>query len=280
MKLLRQCIAEVIGTFLLVLFIIGAVAAVTLTEARLGLLQVAVTAGIGVSLAIYATASISGAHLNPAVSLAVALFRGRSFPMRRLPAYWAAQLAGAVLAGLVVLGVFGPLLTHFEQNEDIVRGSEGSQRSAMVFGEYFPNPGMFGVGAEARELVSPWEAAVVEGIGTAILVFIIFALTDSRGGRIAHGDLWPIMVGMTVAALISLLAPLTQGGFNPARDFGPRLVSFFAGWGTQAIPGPSAGFWVYIVGPLVGGPIGAAVHELVLRPGGKQRDNVESKRKV
>ncbi len=67
--------------------------------------------------------------------------------------------------------------------------------------------------------------------------------------------------------LISLFAPLTQAGWNPARDFGPRLVAFFAGWGSVAIPGPSAGFWVYIIGPLVGGPVGAGVYERLLRPG-------------
>jgi glycerol uptake facilitator-like aquaporin len=66
--------------------------------------------------------------------------------------------------------------------------------------------------------------------------------------------------------LISLFAPITQAGWNPARDFGPRVVAFLAGWGDIAIPGPRNGFWVYIVGPLVGGPIGAAVYDLALRP--------------
>ncbi|MCE2457412.1 MAG: aquaporin [Dehalococcoidia bacterium] len=67
--------------------------------------------------------------------------------------------------------------------------------------------------------------------------------------------------------MISLFAPLTQAGWNPARDFGPRIVAFLAGWGSIAIPGPSNGFWVYIVGPMIGAPIGAAVHEYLLRPG-------------
>ncbi|MGH2541653.1 MAG: aquaporin, partial [Ardenticatenaceae bacterium] len=74
----------------------------------------------------------------------------------------------------------------------------------------------------------------------------------------------PFLIGFTVSVLISLFAPLTQAGWNPARDFGPRIIAFFAGWGDIAIPAPSNGFWVYIVGPLVGGPVGAAVHELLL----------------
>jgi glycerol uptake facilitator-like aquaporin len=65
-----------------------------------------------------------------------------------------------------------------------------------------------------------------------------------------------------VASLIGLFAPITQAGWNPARDFGPRLVAYALGWGTIAIPGPSGGFWVYLVGPLLGGPIGGFVWEI------------------
>ena len=75
-----------------------------------------------------------------------------------------------------------------------------------------------------------------------------------------------LLIGFTVAALISLFAPLTQAGWNPARDFGPRLVAYFAGWGEIAIPGPRAGFWAYIAGPMLGAPLGAALHELLIKP--------------
>ena len=130
----------------------------------------------------------------------------------------------------------------------------------------FPNPGMMGVDEAARSLVSPWGAAAVEGVGTGILVLMIFALVDRRNTSLTAKYLAPVFIGLTVALLISMLAPLTMGGWNPARDFGPRLVSFFAGWGETAIPGPSGGFWAYIVGPLLGGPLGAAVYEFLLRP--------------
>lgn len=266
MDLLRACVAEVIGTFLLVLFGTGAVAASVLTDAHMGLWQVAVVWAIGVSLAIYVTSSASGAHLNPAVSLAFAVFRRREFPAPRLLAYWAAQLAGAVLAGLAVLAMFGPLISRFEDSRGLVRGEPGSEHSGMVFGEYFPNPDIVGTDEAAREVISAAGAVFVEGFGTAILVLVIFALTDRRRVSIPTRNLVPILIGVTVAALISVFAPLTQAGWNPARDFGPRIVAFFAGWDSVAIPGPSSGFWVYIVGPLVGGPLGAAVHELLLRP--------------
>lgn len=262
---LKMVIGEVLGTFLLVLFGTGAVASAVLTGALTGLWQVAVVWGFGVTLAIYATASISGAHLNPAVTLAFALVRPAEFPRSRVLPYWAAQLAGGVLAGAVVLVVFGAFIERFEATEHLTRGAAGSERSAMVFGEYFPNPAIFGTDAQAEALVSPLAAFAVEALGTAILVLLIFALTDPRNA-VSPGAVTPLFIGFTVAVLISLFAPLTQAGWNPARDFGPRIVAFLAGWGDVAIPGPRGGFWVYILGPLVGGPAGAALYDFVIRP--------------
>lgn len=264
---LRIYAAEVVGTFLLVLFGTGSVAAAVVTGAQVGVWQVAVVWGFGVSLAIYATAAISGAHLNPAVSLAMAVFRPNEFPRQRLLPYWAAQLLGAILAGLAVLAIFGSFIDRFEVDHNLVRGEAGSQASAMVFGEYFPNPAVFGTDAAAFDLVSPLAAAGVEAFGTGVLVFLIFALVDRRNADRPGASLAPFFIGFTVAVLISLFAPITQGAWNPARDFGPRIVAYAAGWDSIAIPGPRNGFWVYIIGPLTGGLIGAAIYEHLVRPG-------------
>jgi MIP family channel proteins len=251
------------GTFLLVLIGTGSVASAVLTGALTGLWQVAVVWGFGVSIAIYASAAASGAHLNPAVTLAFALLRRDVFPITRVPGYWLAQLLGAFLAGLVVLAVFSSALERFEVAEGLVRGDGGSERSAMVFGEYFPNPAVFGVDEAARKLVSPFRAFAVEALGTGVLVFVIFALVDPRNETVSRAST-PMLIGFTVAVLIALFAPLTQAGWNPARDFGPRLVSFLAGWDAIALPGPRGGFWVYIAGPLVGGPLGGMLYDQTL----------------
>src|SRR3954451_21155497 len=103
-------LGEALGTFLLVLFGTGSVACAVLTGALQGLWQVAVVWGFGVTLAIYCSAALSGAHLNPAVSLAFAVFQPDRFPRGRLLPYWAAQMMGAIGAGLVVLLAFGGLL--------------------------------------------------------------------------------------------------------------------------------------------------------------------------
>ena len=264
--LFYRCVAELVGTWLMVFVGTSVVAAAVLSGAQAGLWQVAVVWALGVSMAIYLTGAVSGAHLNPAVSLAFAIFRPRDFPLRLLLPYWASQLLGAILAGLTVLLLYRSFIQHFEQVHGIERGDPGSQLSTMMFGEYFPNPGMVGVDEGARALISPLGAAAVEALGTGILVLMIFALVDRRNSSLPVKYLAPVFIGLTVAMIISMLAPLTMGGWNPARDFGPRLVAFFAGWGEVAIPGPSGGFWAYIVGPLVGGPVGAAVYEFLIRP--------------
>lgn len=259
-------VGEALGTFLLVLFGTGSVACAVLTGALQGLWQVAVVWGFGVTLSIYCSAALSGAHLNPAVSLTFAVLRPKSFPPARLIPYCLAQLAGAVGAGFVVWAAFAPFLARFEAKEGLIRGAAGSERAAMIFGEYFPNPAVFGTGPEAAALVSPLAAMLVEALGTAILVLVIFALSDPENGAAPEPTLVPFFVGFTVAVLISLFAPITQAGWNPARDFGPRLVAVLAGYGSIAIPGPQGGFWIYIVGPLLGGLVGGLAYEKLVRP--------------
>lgn len=259
-------VGELVGTFLMVLIGTGCVAVAVLTDALQGLWQVASVWGVGVALAIYCTGGLSGAHLNPAVSLAFAVLRPGALPWRRLPLYWAAQLSGAVAAGGVVLAAFGPLLQRFEARERLVRGAPGSERAAMIFSDYFPNPAMFGTGPEAHMLVSPVSAMLVEAFGTGVLMFVILALTDRSNGAAPTRSWVPALIGLTVSVLIVLFAPLTQAGWNPARDLGPRLVAALAGFGEVALPGPRAGFWVYLAGPLLGAPVGGLMYDRLLRP--------------
>ncbi len=260
-----ELIAECVGTFLLVLFGVGSVHVAVLTGELTGLGQVAIVWGLGVGLAIYATAAISGAHLNPAVTVAIATFRG--FPWLKAPLYVFAQVLGAVLAAALLYALFHAFIADFESALGLVRGEPGSQRSAMMYGEYFPNPAIVGVDGPAFALVSHPQAMLAEGLGTALLVFFIFALTDAhnRNAPTPRGVAFPI--GLTVTAIVCLLAVLTQAGLNPARDFGPRLFAYFAGWGPIAIPGPRNGFFtVYVLSPIIGGVLGAGAYQWLLRP--------------
>ncbi len=158
----------------------------------------------------------------------------------------------------------GRILARFEAKEGLTRGAPGSERAAMIFGQYFPNPAIFGTGLDAQALTSPLEAMLVEAFGTAILVLVIFALTDPKN-RVTPEGMVPFFIGFTVALLICLFAPITQAGWNPARDLGPRLVAWAVGFGSIAIPGPRGGFWIYLVGPCLGAVAGAALYQYGIR---------------
>ncbi|MGD2272811.1 MAG: MIP/aquaporin family protein [Desulfobacterales bacterium] len=252
---------EFLGTFILVFFGTAIVAVSVLFNAPAGLVQVALVWGLGVTLAIYATRHLSCAHLNPAVSLGMVLAR-RMRPGLLLP-YWISQLLGGVAAGGCLLLLFHTSISGFEAAHGIIRGTTVSVKTAALFGEYFPNPG-FSI---------PWFelsrgiAMLVEGFATFLLVTMIFLLTEGCNLGRPSDSLAPVFIGATVSTLIAITAPLTQTGINPARDFGPRIVAYFAGWGYIAIPGPRGGFfWVYIAAPLVGGAVAAGFFRWVISP--------------
>lgn len=264
MRIPPWMVGEAIGTFLLVFFGCGSVAAAVLLGAQVGIFQVAIVWGLGIAIAIHLTGTLSGAHLNPAVTCALAAC-GR-FPLRRVPGYIGIQLLGAIAAAAVVHALFADALRTFEAAGGIVRGAAGSEASAMIFGEFFPNPGGRPLTPERLAQLSAGRAFLVEAIGTAVLMIVILGVTDERNaGR--PREFAPAVIGLTVTVLISLLAPLTQAGFNPARDLGPRLWSAVAGWGSVPFTANGWGWLtVYVAGPVIGAQVGALAYRWVLRP--------------
>ncbi len=251
MKSIQAYIGELIGTFILVFIGCSSVAMSVLSLALPSLLHVAIVWGLGVAAAIYAVRKYCPAHLNPAVSLA--LFLNKNISIKTLLWFMIVQFIGAMLAGLLVYAIFNGYIFEFEASYQIIRGTLPSQQTAKIFGEFFPNPG-----SEVRK-VSHITAMFAEGAGTFGLMIIIFLVgnTQRKVDKIA-----PLIIGLTVTILILLIAPYTQGGFNPARDFGPRLVAYFKGWGSAAFPSiPFSFLTVYILSPL----FGAAISYLVFR---------------
>ena len=271
--LAATCLAEALGTFLLVFFGCGSVHVAVLFGDLVGLWQVGIVWGIAIMLAIYICGPISGAHINPAITLGLASWG--LFPKKRVLSYISAQLVGAIAAAATLFAVFQPYLLLKEQTKGVVRGEPGSEITAMCYGEYFPNPGVLASGdrpydsaahRRLNEMVAPSVACLAEILGTAILALVVVSLTEpanTTGPR----NLAPVFIGLTITALICILAPLTQGCFNPARDFGPRLFAYFAGWGSIALPGPRgiSFFTVYIVSPIVGGILGVGLFQVALK---------------
>jgi glycerol uptake facilitator protein len=240
-------IGEFLGVFILVFIGISTVAVSVLFNAPSGILQIGLIWGIGVTLAIYATRHLSCAHLNPAVSVGMAI-AGR-MKLRKLPIYVLAQFMGGIAAGAIVLMVFHGFIIVFESTNNIVRGTADSIRTAMIFGDYFPNPGL----GDVRFTVSTSTAFFSEALGTFLLISMIFLLTEGCNLGKPNEGVSPIFIGATLTVLICIFSPLTQASFNPARDFGPKLIAYFAGWNAIAIPGPNGGvFVVYILAPVFG----------------------------
>lgn len=229
--MLRRLLAEAIGTAILVLFGAGSVvAALTLGDGELdyaGLGMVAITFALAIALAVYAFGNTSGAHLNPAVTVALAAVR--RFPWSDVPGYIVAQLAGGVVGAALIVAAFGGDAVDL-----------GTGQTSIATGTSYA------------------EAIVAEAIGTFLLLIAIMALAVDRR---APGGWAGLMIGLSVAAAILVIGPLTGGSLNPARTFGPLLVGTIGG-------GPA--FWsdfpAYVVGPLIGGLLAAVAYDVVARP--------------
>jgi len=246
-----QCTAEFLGTALLIFFGTGCVAALKVGGASFGQWEISIIWGIGVSMAIYLTAGVSGAHLNPAVSIALCLFGG--FDKRKLPFYILAQIAGAFCSAALVYTLYSSLFFDYEQAHQMIRGSTASLELASVFSTY-PHPSL-----------STGQAFLVEMVITAILMGVIMALGDDSNG-LPRGAMAPLLVGLLIAVIGSSMGPLTGFAMSPARDLGPKLMTFFAGWGEIALTGGRAipYFIVPVVAPIVGACLGAGAYRLLI----------------
>lgn len=244
-----KLVAEMIGTATLVQIGCGGICAGVYMGQVSGLWQIAVVWILGGMLGVYASGSTSGGHINPAVTFSFALLRPDDFSWKDVLPYWCAQLVGGIIAGLLNLMIFCKSIKVFEEDKGLERGSAEGIASAVGFGDYWSlSPGVGG----------PIHAFVIEAFGTAFLLFVIFTITNTKN-KVPSAAV-PVLVGVGIGCMIFLLGSLTGAGINPARDIGPRIVTSFTGWGRAAY----TGWWPYIFGPLVGGPIGAAVADKIL----------------
>lgn len=243
-SLQRQCVAEFLGTGLLIFFGAGCVAALKVAGAGFGQWEISIVWGWGVALAIYLTAAISGAHLNPAVTIALAFFA--NFDKRKIIPYALAQCAGAFAGAALVYAMYYNLIDDYEQAHHIMRGSVASLDLAGIFSTY---PNMH---------ITIYQAFLIEMVITAVLMCLILALTDDGNG-LPRGALAPLLIGILIAVIGASMGPLTGFALNPARDFGPKLFTYFVGWGKVALTGDRMIPYclVPIVAPIVGACLGA-----------------------
>ena len=231
-SLLRRTLAELLGTALLAFFGPGAVvAALALGKGSLeyaGLGFIALSFGLVVALVIYTLGTTSGAHINPAVTVALAV-TGR-FRWAEVPAYVGAQLVGAVVGAFLMVGVAGTKVA-----------------TAAGVGLTSAAPG-----------VGSGQAVLAEGLGTFLLLFTIMAVAVDRRAPVGWAG---FLIGLAVACEIFVIGPFTGGSVNPARTFGPYLANAVSGGAT-----PWGELWIYIVGPVIGAALAAFVYDRLVQP--------------
>jgi glycerol uptake facilitator protein len=248
--------AEFLGTALLVLLGDGVVAADVLLRPERDPMTVTTAWGLAVALAVYLSGRLSGGHLNPAVTLALAS-RG-DLPRGRILPYWAAQLAGAFAGALLVYAAYAEAFRAFERKEGLTRGL---LEAGKLVG---PAAGGAGVFATYPTFDVLWRNVLSEFLATAVLLLGVRALTDRRNAA-PGGYVEPLALGALVWAIGLSLGGLTGYAINPARDLGPRLASALLGWGPAVFRSHGAYFWVPIVAPLAGGVAGATLYDLAIR---------------
>lgn len=239
-RLSSELIAEFFGTLILVLFGNGVVAMVILFD-KGGYTNITLAWGLAVTMGIYIAGKTTGAHLNPAVTLALAVFRG--FPWRKVVPYWLVQTAGAFVAAALV---------YWNYRLQFMTVDPTLERTAGVFTTFPAFPAQLSAGF------------LDQTIGTGLLLLMIFAITDER--NLPPGsNMMPLMVGLIVVVIGMAFGGMHGYAINPARDFGPRLFTVAAGFRNNGLTDGSMVFWVPIAGPLLGGVLGAGLYDLVIR---------------
>jgi len=243
----REAAAEFLGTFLLIVFGVGVVAQTVLSKSASGsYLAINIGWGLAVMIGVYASAGVSGAHLNPAVTIALAVTRG--FSWSKVGPYIGAQLAGAFVAAAVVFLTYHEAFNAYDLG---VRQVAGGQATAGIFATY-PQP-----------FLSVFGGFVDQVVGTALLMAGIMAVTDQRNSA-PPGWMTPVLVAGIVIAIGVSFGFNAGYAINPARDLGPRLFTAMAGWGGQVFTAGGGWWWVPVVAPCVGAVAGAYAYDLLV----------------
>jgi glycerol uptake facilitator protein len=246
--LLAELIAEFVGTMIILLFGAGSVAMVVLFGTGVpgevvngGYTNIVLGWGLGVTFGVFAAGRISGAHLNPAVTLALAIFRG--FSWAKVAPYCAAQTLGAMAGAALVFANYRVALERFDP---LLEKTAGIFTTFPAFPDV-PAAGLFD-----------------QALGTALLLFLIFALSDERNQPVS-GNMAPLVIGLIVVAIGISFGKLHGYAINPARDLGPRIFTVLAGFRNNGMLDGTNAWWIPIAGPLAGGVAGAGLYDLLIR---------------
>ncbi|XP_062395723.1 aquaporin-10a [Sardina pilchardus] len=246
-ELLRECMAEFLGTFVLLMFGCAAAAQVKTSRDTKGqFLSANMAFSVGVMAAMYLSKGISGAHLNPAVSLSFCVLG--QVPWRKLLPYSLAQLLGAYLACWVVYWVYYDAIMAFSGG---VLTVTGPNETASIFATY------------PSDFLSLQRSFLDQVVGTAMLMVSILPLGEERNISVPPGLIPPVVAGIVLGISMGMSSNC-GAAINPARDLGPRLFTLSAGWGTEVFSCYNYWFWVPLVAPMIGGVLGSVIYVLFI----------------
>ncbi|XP_035252445.1 aquaporin-9-like [Anguilla anguilla] len=262
-SIIKEFLAEFLGTFVLVLFGCGSAAQTVLSRGALGeTFTIHVGFTLGLMMAVYIAGGVSGGHVNPAVSLAMVILG--KLKVVKFPVYVVAQFLGAFAGAAAVFGLYYDAFMDYTSG---ILSVTGINATAHIFASY-----------PARHL-SVLNGFIDQVIGTGILVLCILAIIDGRNIGAPRG-MEPLAIGLTVMAIGVSMGLNCGYPINPARDLGPRLFTAVAGWGMDVFSTADYWWWIPVAGPMVGGIVGAVVYFLFIelhhaRPEEQQQEEEE-----
>ncbi|KIJ17815.1 hypothetical protein PAXINDRAFT_161922 [Paxillus involutus ATCC 200175] len=246
---IREPAAEFLGTMILVIFGCGGDCQVVLSSNPAEFLSLNLGWAIGVAMGVWSCAGISGGHINPAVTLALASVR--NFPWKKVPYYILAQLLGGICGAAIVYGNYYNAINVYEGGSGIRTISGTGNLFATYAADYMTSVACF----------------FSEFLGSAMLIIAILSVTDKRNGAPPPG-LVPLALFFTILGIGLALGMETGYAINPARDLGPRILTAMVGYG-KAVFDFRNQYWIWcpIIGPILGMQAGALVYDTLIYTG-------------
>lgn len=253
-NIIKECFFEFFGTGLVIFFGIGCSAASKLTHVGFNQFEISCIWGLGVSISMYFSSSISGAHLNPAIT--IFLWLSSKFNQRKVLPYILSQLLGSFFFTMVIYYLYNHLLISFENKNNIIRGTQESLNLASIFCVYPNYENSF-----IRDFM-------IETFSTALFMIIILEFNNKKNNYFLYNkSIIPILIGILVCMMNLVINPLNNISLNPARDLGPKIFLSLTGWGFLSFTGGNHNILYCLIpsiGPILGANLGGWIHKILI----------------
>ena len=253
-NIIQQCIVEFFGTGLIIFFGTGCLAASKLTNINLNPFEISCIGGFGVSISMYFSSSISGAHLNPAIT--IFFWLSSEFHKKKVVPYIISQIFGSFFFTMLIYHLYDDALILFEIKNHIIRGTQDSLSLASIFCIY-PNYN----NSFIRDFI-------IEIFSTALFVIVLLQLNNKKNNKFSCDNfISSILIGMLAFVINLVISPVNNISLNPARDLGPKIFLSLNGWGALSFTGGNDNFLYFLIptiGPILGANLGGWINKIFI----------------